>query len=205
MKYTDKNGNEIKAGMKILMDDGSIEEVFATMDQYGNPDLGINASNEDYMRINEIPEEMREYYSLYNFSPRDMEIIPEKEKIITVLVVEPMKKPEVRQINNTLESMQQIVGGEIQEIMPFDDPIVVICNLDGKNNGIIPNRLLKNSEGKPYDVLCGTFFIAGDDMEGFKSITSEQIEKYTKLFDKEMLMPASKKKKSIQKERKKIC
>lgn len=32
MNYTDKNGNEIKAGMKILMDDGSIEEVFATMD-----------------------------------------------------------------------------------------------------------------------------------------------------------------------------
>lgn len=37
MNYKDKNGNEIRAGMKLLMDDGSIEEVFATMDQDGNP------------------------------------------------------------------------------------------------------------------------------------------------------------------------
>lgn len=28
MQYFDKNGKEIKAGMKILMDDGSIEMVY---------------------------------------------------------------------------------------------------------------------------------------------------------------------------------
>ena len=45
MQYFDKNGKEIKAGMKILMEDGSIEMVYDTEDQYGNPNLGINASN----------------------------------------------------------------------------------------------------------------------------------------------------------------
>ena len=33
MQYFDKNGKEIKAGMKILMEDGSIEMVYDTEDQ----------------------------------------------------------------------------------------------------------------------------------------------------------------------------
>ena len=45
MQYFDKNGKEIKAGMKILMDDGSIEMVYDTDDPYGNPSLGINPSS----------------------------------------------------------------------------------------------------------------------------------------------------------------
>ncbi len=43
MQYLDKNGKEIKAGMKIIMEDGSIELVYDTVDAYGNPNLGINA------------------------------------------------------------------------------------------------------------------------------------------------------------------
>lgn len=49
MQYLDKNGKEIKSGMKLLMDDGSIEMVYDTVDQYGNSDLGINASNEAFL------------------------------------------------------------------------------------------------------------------------------------------------------------
>ena len=65
MQYFDKNGKEIKAGMKILMEDGSIEMVYDTEDQYGNPNLGINASNEEYLERH--PYASREYYSLCNF------------------------------------------------------------------------------------------------------------------------------------------
>ena len=35
MQYFDKNGKEIKAGMKILMEDGSVELVYDTEDAYG--------------------------------------------------------------------------------------------------------------------------------------------------------------------------
>ena len=111
MNYTDKNGNEIKAGMKLLMDDSSIEEVFDTRDQDGNPDLGINASNEDFLKYHDTE---REYYSLSNFPATGIEIIPEKEKMITVLLVEPMKLPEVVKIHNDLEGLQAVVGGLIQ-------------------------------------------------------------------------------------------
>ena len=65
MQYFDKNGKEIKAGMKILMEDGSIEMVYDTEDQYGNPNLGINASNEEFLKLH--PNWAREYYSLSMF------------------------------------------------------------------------------------------------------------------------------------------
>lgn len=201
MNYTDKNGNEIKAGMKILMDDGSIEEVFATMDQDGNPDLGINASNEDFMRRHKIPEELREYYSLNNFSIDRMEIIPEKEKMITVLMVEPMKYPKVVQIENELKSLQAAVGGLIQPIYPFDDPVALVGNDESKLLGMAPNRLLKDANGTPYDILCGPFFICGLGKEDFTSLSPELIDKYTKMFEKEMLLPVKAKKQNKQKER----
>lgn len=77
MKYLDKNGVEIKAGMVIRMADGSEELVYDTGDAYGNPDLGINASNEDYLERH--PYASREYYSLSNFNMSEVEVIEQKE------------------------------------------------------------------------------------------------------------------------------
>ena len=80
MNYLDKNGNEIKAGMHVQMEDGSVEKVYVISDGYGGTDLGINASNEAYMKAQNLPEEYREYYSLSNFSMSKTEICePETE------------------------------------------------------------------------------------------------------------------------------
>ena len=51
MKYFDKHGTEIQAGMMIRHDDGSIDKVYATMDFFGNMDLSVNASNDDLSLI----------------------------------------------------------------------------------------------------------------------------------------------------------
>ena len=48
--YYDKNGNEIKAGMRIVFDDGKIEQVYATSDTQGRQDLGISATNEAFLK-----------------------------------------------------------------------------------------------------------------------------------------------------------
>ena len=76
--YKDKNGEEIKAGMMLRFSDGSIEKVYETTNMNGDPDLGINASNEAYMEAHGIPEEFREYYSLDNFRKDDIEIVHEE-------------------------------------------------------------------------------------------------------------------------------
>ena len=77
MRYFDCNGDEIRAGMHIRMEDGSVEEVYATTDTYGNEDLGINASNEAYLGMH--PFAPREYYSLCNFNMHRVEIVDQKE------------------------------------------------------------------------------------------------------------------------------
>ncbi len=79
MQYFDKNGKEIKAGMKILMDDGSIEMVYDTEDAYGNPNLGINASNEAFLDLH--PNWAREFYSLSMFNQSSIEVCPSEQEI----------------------------------------------------------------------------------------------------------------------------
>ena len=79
MQYFDKNGKEIKAGMKILMEDGKVELVYDTEDAYGNPNLGINASNEDFLRAH--PNWAREFYSLSMFNMAATEICPSEPEI----------------------------------------------------------------------------------------------------------------------------
>jgi len=72
MKYLDKNGVAIKAGMTLLMSDGTTELVYDTTDSDGNPDLGISASNEDFLRNH--PNVDREYYSLGSIDIRNAEV-----------------------------------------------------------------------------------------------------------------------------------
>ncbi len=71
--FLDKNGKQILAGMTLRMEDGSLEKVYATTDAYGEPSLGINASNEAYLEAH--PFACREYYSLTNFNLTKTEIV----------------------------------------------------------------------------------------------------------------------------------
>ena len=72
MKYFDKNGIEIKAGMTLLMSNGTTELVYDTTDSDGNLDLGISASNEDFLRKH--PGSCREYYSLSSVCLENVEV-----------------------------------------------------------------------------------------------------------------------------------
>lgn len=72
MRYFDKNGVEIKAGMSLRMSDGAIELVYDTTDNNGNPDLGISATNKDYLRNH--PDYCHEYYSLGSIDLNNVEV-----------------------------------------------------------------------------------------------------------------------------------
>ena len=70
--YVDKHGEEIEAGYMIRIGDDDPELVYSCINDIGD-DLGINASNESYLKAH--PESVREYYSLKNFSCNDIEIV----------------------------------------------------------------------------------------------------------------------------------
>ena len=101
-----------------------------------------------------------------------------------VVIVEPQKKPEVREIGNSLEAMQQVVGGFIEALYPFDEPVALICNEEGKLMDLPPNRALRDDTGEVYDIISGTFFLcsAPPDSEHFESLTDQQVKTYLERF-----------------------
>ena len=94
-----------------------------------------------------------------------------------VLIVEPRQTPRRADIPHTLRDMQQTVGGYIEIIRPFDDPVVLVCDEEGKLKGYELNRYIA---GK--DIIAGTFFICGLGAEDFTDLPDDLAEKYEKLF-----------------------
>ena len=105
-----------------------------------------------------------------------------------VLIVEPMKPCYVREISG-LNDMQEIVGGHIEAIYPFKEQVAIIANEEGKILGLPFNRPLSDERGVPYDIVCGTFFLAGLGAEDFVSLTDEQIQRYKSLYDNVQVLP----------------
>lgn len=105
-----------------------------------------------------------------------------------VLVVEPQKPCRVQEIES-LADMQQLVGGDIEAVYPFQELVAVVCNADGKALGLPMNRPLLDKDYLPYDIIRGTFFIAGLGQEDFIFLTDEQIQRYKSLYDNVQTLP----------------
>ncbi len=75
---------------------------------------------------------------------------------MNVLLVAPMEPPRRVEIENSLESMQTVVGGFVQAVYPFDEPVALVCNDEGK--------------------------LLGLDSEHFESLSEEQMARYTARF-----------------------
>ena len=102
-----------------------------------------------------------------------------------VLIVEPEKAPRAMEIDGSLKSMQELVGGTIQAIYPFKEEIALVCNDDGKLLGLPLNRALRDSAtGAIYEIIAGTFFLCGAplDSDTFVSLTEEQLSAYATRF-----------------------
>ena len=101
-----------------------------------------------------------------------------------ILLIEPNRSPRPSSIDDTLEAMQHIVGGPIQAVYLFDEPVALVCNEEAKLTGLPPNRALRDKDGNLYDIICGTFFLcaAPPDSEHFEGLTDEQIARYTQLY-----------------------
>lgn len=104
---------------------------------------------------------------------------PEK---LTVLVVEPMKEPYVKEIDPGLHALQAEVGGDIAASYPFDDPVGLVLNDEGKLIGLDLNRSLRDEHGEIYDIVAGTFLVVGLGPESFSSLSPDMIQKYTEQF-----------------------
>ena len=99
------------------------------------------------------------------------------------LVVEPGKKPYVKDISFSLESLQKEVGGDIQAVYPFHEPVALICDEEGKLKGKPLNRALRDEAGSIYDVMAGTFLVVGLGEDDFAALEPELLEKFSQHFE----------------------
>ena len=105
-----------------------------------------------------------------------------KDMGMTVLLVEPERAPREVTVGMDLESLQKTVKGYIEVVYPFEDNVCIICNEEGKINGMQLNRALYSEDGEMYDILAGPFIIAGLTEDNFGSLTPEQIKLYSEMY-----------------------
>lgn len=110
-----------------------------------------------------------------------------EEEKIKCLLVKPYELPQEVEIKNNLESLQKEVQGMI-ECVYYDD-VILICNEEGKINGMHWNRDIGS------DIIFGPFLIVGDDYKNgsFKSLTEKQILENKIRFDENSIFRTRKK------------
>ena len=102
---------------------------------------------------------------------------------ISVLVIEPEKKPYAKEISSGLSSLQHEVGGYIQAVYPYEEPVAIICDEEAKLKGSELNRVLRDEDGQIYDVVAGTFLIVGLGESEFTSLTPEHMKQFKEKFE----------------------
>lgn len=102
---------------------------------------------------------------------------------MNVLVVEPMKKPYLKDIDPGLHSLQREVGGYIEAVYLYEDLVGLVCNEEGKLEGLPLNRAVYGEDGEMVDIIAGTFLIVGLSEDNFAGLSDDLSKKYTELFE----------------------
>lgn len=98
------------------------------------------------------------------------------EKKIRAIRLEPGKAPETVEVTNTVAVWQDLIGGWVEADKAFGGDVLVLCNEDGKLIGLPENRMI---DGRMF---VGTVFICGHTPTRFRSLTDEQVRKYSEMF-----------------------
>jgi len=99
---------------------------------------------------------------------------------MTVLMVEPGYVPYEKTIPNTLEAKQELVGGLITAIYPYEEMVAIVAN----DEGILLNMDFNRSVEGGYGGVFGPFFVCGLTEDDFCSLPPDQMERFKKKFHK---------------------
>lgn len=111
---------------------------------------------------------------------------------LRVILCKPGETAEVVEIEDELESMQDLVGGLIEPYDPFyseTDPryenVILVCNEEGKLMQLPLNRAIVDEDGRVMDVIRGPFFLcyAPVESERFLSIPPDLEEEFLRKYE----------------------
>ena len=89
---------------------------------------------------------------------------------IRALVVEPCKEPYIKDIESGLESLQKEVGGLIEAFYPYEDAVCIICNEEGKINGLPLNRAIYDDDKNMIEIMAGDIPCYGSYRRKFREL-----------------------------------
>ena len=165
---------------------GTLEEVYQ-MFNIGQPDgyRGRSLSVSDVGEV--VGEEKSTFHFCDSIGFREVDFDPDmteplKEKKIKVVLCEPGKVARVAEIGTELSDLQRVVGGLIEPYYPFEEQVCIVCNDEGKYNGMRPCRAIYGEGREMMDIIFGPFFICDCSTPYFGSLNKEQLERYTKQF-----------------------
>ena len=176
-----------------MLDNGSFtKEVYAEFDRLQKGVLSqfeqireIRFADKPFNYLETAEKQTEQNYNkidgIINNEPSESEDKNMNDKI-SVLAVEPMKAPYIKEIEPGLESLQKEVGGLIQAVYPYEDMVAVICNEEGKMNGLPLNRAIYNDDKEMTDIIAGTFLVVGLGEENFTSLSDGLQKKYADIF-----------------------
>ena len=107
---------------------------------------------------------------------------------IKTLVIEPLRRPELRDIDPSITAIGKTIGG-YAEPLPLDRRTTLWCDEEGAIKNLKPNRTIRLSQdsrladaGKPI-IIRGTFVITGPHpQDGPLGLDDEQIGRYAAMF-----------------------
>lgn len=165
-----------------------LEDIFE-MFNIDTPDgyVGRSMSVSDVVEVTEGNDKTEPgFYFCDNYGFKKIEFEPEKttqlSPLLRVVLVEPGKVARTADIDPSLAGLQKVVGGCIETYYPFEEQVCIVCNDEGKLNGMELNRGIYGDDGELMDIIAGPFFICDCSGCSFGSLTSEQVERYTKQF-----------------------
>ena len=168
------------------IDSSSLEDVFCTFN-FSRPVgfKGHSLSVSDVVEVIQSSETEPGFYFCDSIGFQKVEFdtsrVPDKEETIRVVLLEPGKLARVADIDSSLEGLQKTVNGLIEAAYPFEEEVCIICNEEGKLNGMPLNRAIR-CEGQITDIIAGPCFVCSCDKASFGSLTEAQQQKYLKLF-----------------------
>ena len=106
------------------------------------------------------------------------------EETIKVVLLEPGKEARITEIGRSLEQMQAVVGGSIEACYPFEEEVCIVCNEEGKIEGLALNRAIREGEREvemTYAELVSTFRAAerqgnGTHLTGYIVISEDSFD-----------------------------
>lgn len=99
--------------------------------------------------------------------------LPKEVILVRIMLVKTNANPRIIEVIHNLYVFQELVGGMIEVVEPFEDDVVIVCNETGRNEGTPVNRVINDQLD-----ICGDFFLCGQNGDELTDFPMEKVSAF---------------------------